>query len=331
MPFLAGVAYNAPVHREPDAGATPSAAALKAAMGIYDRDYNRGDRYGDGPGFHLGGPLSVTMRLILVTFGVYVVQLATRQGDAAWFSNFFALHADWYRKPWMAFELLTYGFLHDAADIRHILFNMIGLWMFGRELENRYGPREYVVFYLTAIVFAGLFWMLGSLVTGWIPGAAPVALGASGGVVAIVILYAFNYPHQTILFMFFIPMPMWVFGLLLVAMNLQGSLGHGEQIAYTAHLGGALFAAMYYRSGIRLAQWLPGESWWSQLKFKARRKPKLRVHLPDDGDASDEDDTDKRVDEILKKIQEHGQDSLTRGERRALEEASREYQKRRGE
>jgi hypothetical protein len=57
-----------------------------------------------------------------------------------------------------------------------------------------------------------------------------------------------------------------------------------------------------------------------------RRRPKLRVLDPD---TLDRESTESRVDEILKKIQEHGQDSLTRSERRILEQASREYQRRR--
>jgi hypothetical protein len=70
-----------------------------------------------------------------------------------------------------------------------------------------------------------------------------------------------------------------------------------------------------------LERFLPGKGLLKQL----RPKPKLRVLDPD----SPDDSTEAQVDEILKKIQEHGRDSLTRRERRILEEASREYQKRR--
>jgi hypothetical protein len=150
------------------------------------------------------------------------------------------------------------------------------------------------------------------------------ALGASGGVVAVVILFAFNFPHRTVLFMFFLPMPMWVAALILVGFELTGAMGRpgAGNVAFTAHLGGAIFALWYYKSGMRLERWLPNQQSW---KASLRRKPKLRVV---DSDATDDDTTDNRVDEILRKIQQHGQDSLTRGERKILEEASREYQKR---
>ena len=51
----------------------------------------------------------------------------------------------------MAFQLVTYGFLHDVHDLKHILFNCFGLWMFGRSVEARYGPKEYLAFFLAAV------------------------------------------------------------------------------------------------------------------------------------------------------------------------------------
>jgi len=93
-------------------------------------------------------------------------------------------------------------------------------------------------------------------------------------------------------------------------------------VAYTAHIGGALFAFGYLKSGWRLSKWLPDS--WNIPKFG--RRPKLRVLDPvDDSDS----ETDVAVDEILRKIQDHGQDSLTRRERRILQKASQKYQKKR--
>jgi membrane associated rhomboid family serine protease len=292
-------------------------------MGIYDRDYQRGDDYDRRPGFNLGAPRMMTTNIILVTCALYVLQLVA----GPWYTNAFELHADWFRRPWTVYQLLTYGFLHDPTNLWHIVLNMFGLFMFGREVELRYGRIEFLVFYLTAIVVAGLVWTATT-----IPSAAqaaagdgiPRALGASGGVVAVVVLFAFNFPFRTVLFMFFLPMPMWVAAAIFVvvdalaAMNVRDAGG----VAVTAHLGGALFAFLYYRWGGRLERLLPDRSLLAWL----RPRPKLRVHDPD---AEEETSTDNRVDEILKKIQEHGQESLTYSERRILEEASREYQRRR--
>lgn len=283
-------------------------------MGIYDRDYQRGGNYDREPGFYLGAPRTMTTNLILITCALFVVQKLA----GPWYENAFALNASWYREPWKAYQLLTYGFLHASDDLWHIVLNMLGLWFFGRDVEYRYGRREYLTFYLVSIVIAGLVWTLAEIPSGGVP----AAIGASGGVTAVVILFAFNFPYRTVLFMFFLPMPMWVAAVIFVGLDAYGAVNRSGNVAFSAHLGGALFAFLYYKWGGRLEQFTPNLSALKQL----RPRPKLRVHDPD---ADQSATTESRVDEILKKIQEHGQDSLTRGERRILEEASREYQKRR--
>lgn len=295
-------------------------------MGIYDRDYERErNYYDDSPGYHLGGSLSWTNRLLIVMAVVYVVQLLTRPaggraGDAGWFTELFSLHADLLRRPWLAFELVTYGFLHDVNDFKHILFNGFAFWMFGRSVEQRYGSREYVTFYLTAIVFAGLVWVAGESLGGQARAAA--MLGASGGVAAVLILFCLNFPRQQLYIWGLFPIPAWVFAIMFVALDIFGTVHpHESTVAYSAHVGGAAFALVYFLRGWRLARWLPTE--WKLPKLG--RRPPLRVHAPRDED----DDNDDVVDNILRKIRERGQDSLTMQERRILEEASREYQKRR--
>jgi membrane associated rhomboid family serine protease len=282
-------------------------------MGIYDRDYER-NTYRREPGYHLGAERMMTTNIILVTVGLFVVQLMAGPR----YQNALALNADWFRQPWEAYRLLTYGFLHAPDDLWHIALNMLGLFFFGREVEMRYGRREYLLFYLMGIIVAGLVWTIAEISTG----SNATAIGASGGVTAVVILFAFNFPYRTVLFMFFLPMPMWVAAVIFVGLDAYGAVNRSGNVAFTAHLGGALFAFMYFQRGWRIERWLPD---WSSLRKRFRSRPKLRVVDPD----ADESSTDSRVDKILIKIQEHGQDSLTYGERRILEQASREYQKKR--
>lgn len=284
-------------------------------MGIYDRDYHRYDPHDDAPGVHLGGNRSLATNLVIFTCIVYLVQLLG--GD--WVTQTFALEDNWYTRPWHAFQLLTYGFLHSPHDLWHILLNMFILWMFGREVEHKYGRREFLAFYLVAIVVAGLTWTLAEL-----PYQRPaVVLGASGGISAVMILFALNYPHRTVLFMFFLPMPMWVVACILVGLDVMGSMDRSGTVACTAHLGGAIFAFVYFRWGLRLERWMPTGTWLRGLGSRRR----LKVHDPRDDDEQEE--ADDRLDDILRKIQEHGQESLTWRERRILEQASREYQKKR--
>ncbi len=198
---------------------------------------------------------------------------------------------------------------------------MLGLWFLGRDVEGLYGRKEFLRIYLALIVVGGLVWTVAAKLQGAPDNAA--VLGASGAVVGVVVLFALNFPRRTVvLFPIPIPMPAWVLGMLIVASDLLQALTRTDShVAYTVHLAGAAFAFFYHRLrwnfgrlGSRLS---PG---W----FRAR--PRLHVHLPPEeetGDLADE------VDRILEKIHREGEASLTRKERRALESASREYQRRR--
>ncbi len=297
-------------------------------MGIYDREYSREAE----PGYRVAAPQSATVQIVIATVCVYLAQLAFPQVTSA-----LELQSDWWRRPWSCYQLLTYGFLHDPRSIEHILVNMFVFWMFGREIELRYGRREFVTFYFMAIVVAGLAWSLSESALGanephgWnvvfdqrgfpslVQTALPPLVGASGGISGVFALYALNFPHRQILFMFVIPMPMWLFALIAVGVDVNGAIARSGNVACTAHLAGAFFGLCYFYWGSSLMRAIP-----SLDALRPRPKPHLRVHEPDE-----EDELGLKVDEILQKIQEHGQDSLTWNERRLLEKASRRYQEKR--
>lgn len=294
-------------------------------MGLDDRDYAR---YDQQPGFHVSAPQSATVQLMLVTGAFYIAQLAMPA-----VTEYLALYAKWYLEPWRVYSLLTYGFLHsDAAfggqaDIGHILINMLLLFMFGREVEARYGRLEFLAFYLAAIVVAGLTWSLCEIPfapsSREFPLSYPV-VGASGAISAVVALFALNFPHRKVLFMFVIPMPMWVAAMIGILYDASGAMQRSGTVAFTAHLAGAALGAAYFLGKWRLADWLTGAKNW----LPNPSRPRLRVHEPDEFEAP-EDDLTQQVDDILRKIQEKGQDSLTKSERRLLERASREFQQKR--
>ncbi len=276
-------------------------------MGLYDRDY----AYDREPGFHVQAPRTITTQLVLITACAYGLQLFVES-----FTSWFLLNSDWYQQPWGFYRLLSYGFLHDVHGVEHILFNMIMLWMFGREIEIRYGRREYLLFYLWAIVFAGLFWSLSESSMGRVA----QVIGASGGISGLFVLYALNFPRRQVLFMFIIPMPMWVAALIIVGIDINGAIQRTGVVACTAHLAGAVAGLYYYKFGFSPFVWIANR--FSGVKLP--RKPKLQLHEPTTDSVSK---MDSRVDEILQKIQEHGKDSLTWRERRILEKASQEYQR----
>jgi membrane associated rhomboid family serine protease len=278
-------------------------------MGLYDREYSREPE----PGFHVTAPATATMQLVIITVGVYLAQFLF-EGLTRWI----ALPADWWRRPWEAYRLVTYGFAHSPNDVKHIIFNMLGLWFFGGFIERRYGRRSFLIFYFGSIVFAGLVWSAIDTAAG----ARSVCLGASGAITAIFIVFALLYPHMQVLMMFLFPMPAWVLAVILVVSDMMGALSRTGNTAFTAHLAGALFGFYYYRIGSQHAAALEGRLGGLSLK----RRPKLRVHEPEE---DEEDELSARVDAILEKIQREGQDSLTWNERRILQKASRKAQEKR--
>lgn len=138
--------------------------------------------------------------------------------------------------PW---QLLTYGFLHDFGSLQHILFNMFGLWMFGRDLERMMGLQRFLTYYLTCVVGAGIV----QLIVAGMQGGVYPTLGASGGVFGILLAYAMAFPNRTVMLLF-PPIPMkakyFVLGYGLLELYL-GVSGRSPGVANFAHLGGMLF------------------------------------------------------------------------------------------
>jgi hypothetical protein len=105
-------------------------------------------------------------------------------------------------------------------------------------------------------------------------------------------------------------------------MGFLGTNEQGPQVANSAHLTGVAFAYAYYRGKLNLGRLIPARL--SDLKPRRLFRPKLRIHDPE----TKRQDLSREVDAILEKISREGESSLTRKERRTLEEASRQYQRR---
>jgi membrane associated rhomboid family serine protease len=144
-----------------------------------------------------------------------------------------------YRGQFMPWQLVTYGFMHDTYGLSHILFNMFGLWMFGRDIERTMGSRRFITYYMTCVVGAGIV----QLVAAWMSNADYLTVGASGGVFGILLAYAMTFPNRTVMLLIPpIPMKAKYFVLLYGLLNLyQGLSGTAQGVANFAHLGGMLF------------------------------------------------------------------------------------------
>lgn len=308
-------------------------------MGYEDREYYRED-YSPG-GYQLGGELSITARIVIINAVLFLVNLFVFSGESgSRRANFLtdellAMHADTLAKPWLWYQLLSYGFAHDPQNIGHIFWNMFSLIMFGGMIERALGGREYLRFYLLSIVVGGIVWGTRMLVAdyngilsvpeGYTVHEAYTMLGASGGITAVIILFCLRNPNATVNLMMILPVPAWVLGVILVVGDLMQVQGRGVGVAYDVHLAGAFFAIAYFHFDWRLSR-LPGLDWFSKVTSKVskmmRPKPPLKVFDGDDDDAAYRE-LEQQADRILDKISKEGESSLSDVERKLLERYSR--------
>lgn len=231
--------------------------------------------------------------------------------------------------PW---QVITYQFMH--AGFWHLLFNMFfGLWMFGPEIEHLWGPRRFLVFYLTCGTVAGIFQLvLGPVLE---PGRASVVVGASGSIFGVLVAFAMMFPDRYIYLWFLIPVKVKYFVMFIIAMGVF-AIGGTSQVANLAHLGGA-FAGYVYMLALRR-----GGAWGGAFRRVQSWAKDMNRPRPIHGErdvvdakiiditesknskpATDEELLEKRMNEILDKVSQSGYQSLTEEEKKILFEASK--------
>ena len=293
-------------------------------MGLYDRAYSRAE---SSPWDRAQRSRSVVVMLIIANVVAFLAQVIGGRGLEEWLQ----IRPSTAPQPWLWFQTVTYGFLHDPQNILHLGLNMFGLYIFGRVVEPRLGGGELLRFYLVALAIGGLTAMLWPWLY-WLRTGDLIdtpTIGASGAVVAVTILFACYYPEQTVLLMGIIPMKAWVMAALFVGLDVFRALTDSAgRTAVEVHLAGAAFGYLYARRGWRL-DWLGG-SFWSDLPATIRRRStaaKLRIHDPDQKIADEE----READRILAKIHATGEASLTAKERRTLQRYSLRKRQSRGQ
>lgn len=247
--------------------------------------------------------------LIIATVSVYVLQILPGVGDVI--MGYGALIP---ARTFLAgdlWRLVTYLFIH-AVNPLHVLFNMLALWMFGVELEQMWGQKKFLTFYFVTGVGAGLFNLI--LLTS--PGSEYVQIiGASGAVLGLLTAYAWYYPHRQILVMFLFPLPVRTAVLIFGAISLLFAMNaNAGGISHLTHLGGIVVAFAYLKWGPSLTS-----KFEDHRERREERQMRARVEQRYNRKKHFED----VVDPILKKISQSGMESLTREERKILENASK--------
>lgn len=292
-------------------------------------------RGGGGFQFGHGFPMTTWVKRLLIAnvavWGLFGLGILPR-GAIEWLG--FAIPTSFLR-PWTA---VTYMFVH--ATFGHLFMNMLVLFFFGPPLENHWGSRFFLKFYLACGLGGAAFHLLFASIIGPVP-----MIGASGAIFGLLLAFAMNWPDARIYLYFLFPIPAkWFVGILGAFTLFATFRGGGGVVAHWAHLGGLVTAFVYLRFGERMARGLKGAFFrdrparvrverGGRTEASERQKPERqqrerrekragrRGKRGVDGDALDE------VDRILDKIRESGMDSLTAEERAFLDEMSRRYQK----
>jgi membrane associated rhomboid family serine protease len=147
-------------------------------------------------------------------------------------------------------QLATYLFLHSPTSITHILFNMLAVWMFGVDLERRWGARGFLTYYFVTGVGAGVCTVLIACLpfAGAESSYHAVTIGASGAVYGLLIAWGLLFPTRRILFMFLFPVSARVFVVLMGAVALYLALTATDNgVANVAHLSGLLIGWLYLK------------------------------------------------------------------------------------
>ncbi len=137
---------------------------------------------------------------------------------------------------------LTYMFVH--GNMGHIVLNMLGLFFFAPQVEERMGTREFLLFYFSTGILAGIL----SAVFYWVTGMNQVFLvGASGALFGVLFAFAVYYPNARVFLFGLIPLRAVSMVLGFTALELFSSLtAAGQGVAHMTHLAGFLLAFLYF-------------------------------------------------------------------------------------
>ena len=241
------------------------------------------------------------------------------------------------------YQIITYMFMH--ANFGHLFFNMFALWMFGNTLENIWGSKRFLLFYMVCGIGAGLCQELVQYIeyatslsnyatvnTGSqiIPMSAYLnmmnTVGASGAIYGLLLAFGMMFPDSRIYLYFLFPIRAKWFVIGYAVLELLLGIGGADNVAHFAHLGGMLFGLLlilYWRKhpagpnkDFRKLKDI-FESWKRRSRTKYTRYEEIYDKMP----RSDEDynyqkaQKERDVDAILDKVAKSGYDSLTKEEK----------------
>lgn len=260
-------------------------------------------------GFGIGGPLTPAVKTLLAAnAAAFVFQLLADRFFE--FTYWFGLVPSAVVRG-AVWQVFSYMFLHGG--LMHLLFNLLGLWVFGGEVEASLGTRRFFVFYIFTGVGAGLCALAFNL------GSSVPLVGASGAIFGILLAYALFFPYRPITLLLFFVVPLsiqarWLvigYGALEV-LTVMGSHG-GRAAGSLAHLGGLFFGWLFLR-GPGILNALKS----SAVRMRTGRQTRYLRRLD-----AERDRLQAEVDELLGRVAKSGMSGLSEEERQRLFDASK--------
>ncbi len=208
----------------------------------------------------------VIKNLIIINGLIWLAEMTLGSGTAEWMFNMFALH-DVHSALFKLHQLVTYMFLHDNHGIQHILFNMFALWMFGSILENYWGGKRFLTFYIVSGIGAAVFHLavlyheMGPVMDQFrflsteqqqellydpTFRVNEATVGASGAIFGCLAAFGYLFPNSLVYLYFFVPIKAkWiVLGYAAVELVAGVRASAGDNVAHWAHLGGGLIGLL---------------------------------------------------------------------------------------
>lgn len=211
--------------------------------------------------------------LLIINVGVwFFLQVLVEQTfKLVSITNILALQPGQVLFQFSLWQIFTYMFLHSTSAMTHILFNMLMLWFFGSELEERWGGRKFLGYYMgcgigAAVIYVFCIGIYSALTGGQLPLRIPV-IGASGAIFGLLVAQGILFGERVVHFFMIFPMKTKYFvtlmGFLQIASLLTTGFAGGE-VAYLAHLGGLLSGYLYLLTWTYLSRY--------QTRRKQQRK-----------------------------------------------------------
>ncbi len=282
---------------------------------------------GQNINIRIGGPMTpVVKRLLIINGLLFIVQQVSGIFYPGLIEQFFGLHHQGFAQELKLWQIVTYMFLHGGWF--HVIFNLLGLWMFAGELEQEWGGSFFIRYYLLCGIGAGVFISVMNYYIYHSYHLNPVTLGASGAIYGILLAYGWIWPNRQVLLYFVIPIKVKylviIFGLIEFFGTLSSATGTGGNISHIGHLGGLISGLLI----LLVRRISPGSSRIRLMDMHDNiiaRTIKKRRLLRKKREIEKRIQSKKIIDELLEKIARQGMSSLNKKEKKDLEWARKNY------